>query len=221
MDRWVGEPAFDGLIGTNAIVESHPTPVAKRVRDRISSQVDLDGGHPLRRLVDPTFPIPREVAHSDATRPTINRVLIEVAACNEHGLRPVTASWICGAMRDDGGYGTTHALWAAVIARNNGCAPVTCLDDLVAELATSQPAAPGPATLEADLFAERILMRRLAGAFVAGTEFEALRHAQTAEGRFGVSPAGEPPWHAFHAAMTATWALLLESETNLPAQVRP
>jgi hypothetical protein len=212
MLAWEGEPDFDALIVTDALARRHPTLEARALRDRMATRVDPDGGHPLRRLIDPGFRVPVEkvTAWQVRDRVPFERVLVEAAHCADHGLRPETAAWICGGMRDGAGWGTTHALWAAVVARDAGCVPPPCIDALVDELSRGQPAAPGTEISDIDLFAERLLMRRLAGANVPERETAALRGEQQADGAFGPADPAADPRARLHATMVSAWALSLD-----------
>lgn len=220
MSNWRGEPDFDALVVTHAIAQRRPSPGANALRDRMAAAVDPDGGHPLRRLVDPAFRVPAGKVQSWQVtgRVPFERVLAEAAHCADHGLRPSTAAWICGGMRDGGGYGSTHALWAIAIAAQSGCAPPICGQEVAAELVAAQPVSPGPGLGDVDLFAERVLMRMLADVAVPPAEIDALRAAQREDGSFG-DPSTDPrPVAALHATMVAAWAL---SEADLPGKVGP
>jgi hypothetical protein len=77
-------------------------------------------------------------------RTNVDRIVGEALGCAENGLRPEALAYATGAMRDDGGYQSTHALWALTIARDRGCLPdfATVAAPLVAELRAAEPPAP-------------------------------------------------------------------------------
>jgi hypothetical protein len=143
-----------------------------------------------------------------------NRVVNEALHCARNGWRPATTTYVCGPMRDGGGYQSTHALWALDLALRNGCVDAAvaqpCLRALQAELAAAQPATFSPAhTLDIDLYAERVLMltRTAADAPHVDDWVGVLLHLQTADGSWGVQSPDEPVYHRFHATAVTTWAL--------------
>lgn len=181
---------------------------------------DRDHDHPHRRFHDPEFRSPRE--HTAAWQPPAtgaprvnpNLVLSEALHCTENGFRAETVAYACGPMRDGGGYHSTHALLSLVLAREGGCvdlaATADCVAALAAELAAAQPDPLRPErSLDIDLYAERTLMRLLAGngAESLDREVETLLSFQDEDGSFGVRVPGEPPYHRFHTTGIALWTL--------------
>ncbi len=72
------------------------------------------------------------------------------------------------AVTDEGGYHSAHALWALTFLRDKGCRRKSevakAMAELSEELRKAQDAAgPLETTRDIDLFAERLLMLRLAG----------------------------------------------------------
>ena len=143
-----------------------------------------------------------------------NRVIAEAVHCAEHGLRAETLAYVTGPMRDGGGYQTTHAVWALVLARDQGCLDAArfaaLTRPLLDELRATQPAAPEPGVVAVDLFAERLLMLVLAGARDPAFDQWAARLAESqgADGGYGVLGADNPVYRRYHATMVATWALV-------------
>lgn len=186
---------------------------AERVADR-------DHDHPHRRFYRPDFHSPPEHTSrwippaAGAPRASPNAVLSEALHCSENGFRPETIAYVCGPMRDDGGYHSTHALLGLVLARERGCvdlgATSKCLASLQAELARAQPSTLQPKrSLDVDLYGERILMRLLGGteASALDPEVDALLAFQDADGSFGVRASGEPPYHRYHTTGIVVWTL--------------
>lgn len=203
---------FDATLGTFAVgaLRGEPWPT---LHQRLVSQAQ-DPDHEHRRLFDPTYTLPAEhVLGWEAPaegRANPNRVVTEALFCSDHGWRPATDAYTCGPMRDQGGYQSTHALWALSIARDQGCLKgPSCIPALVDELSAAQPEAPTPErSLDLDLYAERLLMRCLVdqcgdGADEAGW----LVQLQDPDGSWGVPAEGEDPYHRYHATMMAAWAL--------------
>jgi hypothetical protein len=99
----------------------------------------------------------------------VNGALHEALYCAEYGWRAETMQYVCNIMPDDGGYGSTHALWALDIANRNGCISKAdferCARVLHRELGDAQPMNFLPrATLDADLYGERLLLSVMTGA---------------------------------------------------------
>ena len=209
---------FDAAIGLHAIRATHDSDAVRAAEARARAVADRDGDNPLRRAFDDTarasaratsgWAIPTPGAHVN-----VNRVVGEALHCTENGLRPETVTYATGAMRDRGGYQTTHAVWALAIARDRGCLTdfATIARPLIDELRAAEPASPGPEALATDLFAERLLMLELAGERDAAlaTWADALARAQAADGGFGQLAPGEDPYHRYHATLVATWALAI------------
>lgn len=213
MAAWPGQPSFDSAIAAHETWELRRDDGWKALRDqRIAGIRDTDHEH--RRFFEPTARLPVAHVHrwsppTDGTRVNPNRVITEALYCPETGWRPDTERYACGAMRDDGGYHTTHALWALVVARDNGCTQAACAPELVAELVTAQPAELAPArSLDVDLYAERLLTTCLVACPDGSDAWaRALLDAQLADGSWGVADDAEPPYHRYHATMMTAWAL--------------
>src|SRR5262249_47237297 len=124
-----------------------------------------------------------------------------------------------------GGYASTHALWALVIARDRGCLDAKAFAEasaaVRAELRKAQPSEPGPATLDVDLYGERLLMLLLAGERDATPEAWAakLTKRQNADGSFGAPT--EQPYVQYHATLLATWALAVTDKCCPSPRTRP
>jgi hypothetical protein len=213
----VDQLRFDAAIAI-AGIRAHTDSDALRVAEAHARAVaDRDADNPLRRAYDETARVePRAtttwaIPAPGEPRVNVNRAVAEALHCRDNGLRPETLAYVTGPMRDAGGYHTTHAVWALVLARDHGCLPDfdARVAPLLAELSAAQPSAPGPAALAVDLFAERLLMLELAGG--RGPDIDrwaaALVAAQRADGSFGDLAADEEPYHRFHATMIAAWAL--------------
>ncbi len=208
---------FDAAIGLAAIRAHVESEALRTVYARAREVADRDHDNPMRRAYDETVRVAKTVSAAwpvptpGDKRVNVNRVIVEALHCRENGLRPETLAYITGPMRDDGGYHTTHAMWALAIARDRGCLPdfAKRAAPLVAELRAHQPAAPDRTVPAIDLFAERLLMLELAGEH--GADIDAWRQrlieTQTEDGGFGVSAEGEPPYFRCHATLAATWAL--------------
>jgi hypothetical protein len=215
------ELRFDAAVGLAAIRRRIDSDALRAADARARAAADRDPDNPLRRAFDPGYRTAAasvagwEAPGPGAERANPNRVVAEALHCDEHGLRPETLAYATGAMRDKGGYHTTHALWALVIARDRGCIDAAALRPLVDELRAAQPAAPEPAVLAVDLYAERLLMLLLAGEHDAETEAwaRALADAQAPDGGFGEPGPDDPPYFRYHATMMAAWAL---AETLTP-----
>lgn len=217
MIAWPGEPRFDAAIAAHEAWRAWGGEPWATLRERRITGV-RDPDHEHRRFFDPDARLPAERVHgwsapTDGSRINPNRVVTEALYCAEAGWRPETEAYACGAMRDGGGYHTTHALWALSVARANGCSEAPCANDLVAELVAAQP---DPLTaarsLDVDLYAERLLMSCMVGCPAASDRWaRRLLDAQLPDGSWGVSGADEDPYHRYHATMMSAWALGLWS----------
>lgn len=208
---------FDAAIGLAAIRARVDSEALRTAYARAREIADRDHDNPMRRAFDDTVRVAKTasaawpVPKSGDKRINVNRVLVEALHCKENGLRPETLAYITGPMRDEGGYHTTHAMWALTIARDRGCLPdfAKRAAPLVAELRAHQPAAPDKTVPAIDLYAERLLMLELAGEH--GADIDAWRQrlieAQAEDGGFGVPAEGEAPYFRCHATLAATWAL--------------
>jgi hypothetical protein len=181
---------------------------------------DHDDDNPQRRFWVEDLAAPPEhtsrwmVPVTPGVRVNTNRVVEEALFCAEHGWRPETMAYVCGSMRDGGGYHSTHALWALDLARRRGCVTKAafhaCARPIAAELAVAQPERLAPArSLDVDLWAERLLVLARAGWPVRRLDpwARALLARQDADGSWTVARPEEPPYHGYHATAMATWAL--------------
>ena len=115
-------------------------------------------------------------------------------------------------MRDEGGYHTTHAIWALTLAKQRGCTLAPCLPALLKEVEAAQPDRPGTTrSLDLDLYAERLLVTCMAKDCRPAHDAWAaqLITRQDPDGSWGVAVPGEDPYHRYHATMIAAWALAL------------
>ncbi len=219
-----GQLRFDAAIGLTQLRHRFSSPGLDEALARARRVAEADADNPLRRLFQPDFTAPVEATSRWAVpkpgqpRVNVNRVLAEAVHCRLNGLREPMLDYLSGAMRDGGGYQTTHAVWALTLARDEGCLPADDFDrraaPLLAELRQAQPARPGPSAQEVDLYGERVLMLELAHARSPDVArgLDALRAAQAPDGAFG---APEPGYLRYHATFVASWALAL-SLSELP-----
>lgn len=217
--RWMaefqGELRFDAAIGLSQARRIVDSSDLRRAFEQARAVADGDDDHPHRRFWVADLPAEQTAAWAVPTagepRANTNRVISEALHCRENGWRAATTAYVCGPMRDSGGYQTVHGLWALQIASDNGCieAAGACRTELQAELAGAQPATLEPrTTLDVDLYAERLLLLLLSGYDKPSlhTWAKALIAAQQADGSWGV-PAEENPYFRYHATNAATWAL--------------
>lgn len=214
------ELRFDAAVMLHGIRARVDSPALREAWEHARAAADRDHDHPLRRLWAPDLTTPASFttgwpipARGDARAHT-ERLLVEAVHCDRNGLRPEAIRYACTAMRDEGGYYTTHALWGLVLARERGCGRPEklrrCVVHLTAELRAAQPPALRPTrTLDVDLFAERSLMACLAGV-PQGVErdVDLLVAAQRPDGSWGVANPDEPPYHRYHATAIAAWAMV-------------
>jgi hypothetical protein len=213
----VEELRYDAAVGLSQVLKVVDSPELRDAYARARTLADRDTDHPQRRFLEPDAGVvAKRAVHSwSATdaKVNLNRPIDEALWCDVHGLRAQSLAYASGPMRDAGGYRSTHALWALVIARDR-----RCLDEKAftktsaavrAELRRTQPPEPGPSTSELDLYGERLLFLLLAGERDAMLTAwgEKLAKRQNADGSFG-SP-GERRYEQYHATLVATWALAL------------
>jgi hypothetical protein len=211
---------FDAAVGLAAIRRRVDGAALRVAWKRARSVADRDPDNPLRRFFDETYSVPVtstsrwKVPGPGQPRVNVNRVVVEALFCDENGLRPETLAYATGPMRDGGGYQTTHAVWALVLARDRDCLPradfLRLAGPLLRELREAQPPAPArDGALAVDLFAERLLMLLLAGGRDARVDAwaAALRKAQGADGGFGTAAPEEAPFYRYHATLVSAWAL--------------
>ncbi len=208
-------PSNDAQVGARAIRALVDSPSSTQLVARVAV-VLAAATDPLQRLWDPALTLAPEHTAAwslpESGRANPNRVLIEAAYCDDNGLRAETAAYLCGPMRDDGGYQSAHAAWALSIAVDRACTvPLPdCADALATELLSAAALDGAPTTtLDADLLAERLLFGLRVGGDRQGwiPHVRDLLSAQAPDGSFGVSVAGERPYYRYHAAMAAAWAL--------------
>lgn len=215
-----GELRLDAMIALSriaAVVDAEPV---QRALERARGEVDVDNDHPHRRIWDPQQRAERARVASwtppRAGEPRINpnRPISEVLHCTEHGLRPETLEYIGGAMRDEGGYHSTHAAFALAVARDNGCVDpeqaARLTEELARELRAFQPDPFEPATtLDIDLYGERVLMLLLLGDRAPPVDrwLERLAELQNDDGSWGLPSSDDPAYYRFHATMIAAWTL--------------
>ena len=193
----------------------------KEVHEVVREQVNWDRGHPLRVLADPSFieRIPPGTSHGwsapDEGRVNANRVLVEAAHCARDGWRDQTTTYVCGNMRDQGGFQTTHALWSLDYAVEQQCverAQVSaCLLSLQEELLAAQRSADEPAsTTEMDLFIQRVIMLIRSGSVAPELEAWVIQvaHWQRADGAWGIASDEDDPYYEFHVTMMGVWAII-------------
>ncbi|MFC1889656.1 hypothetical protein ACFL4G_07865 [Thermodesulfobacteriota bacterium] len=216
----IEELRFDASIGLFMIrrnIDSSAFLTAYRIAREVA---DRDHDHPMHKIWNPAFVTPADttsawtIPHAGQRRVNVNRVVIEALHCRENGIRQETLQYLAGPMRDDGGYHTTHSLWALVLAHERGCIPDSEYEqtsrELQDELEKAQPAEFSPkSTLDIDLYAERMLVILLSGcqAGKVTTWAHRLLALQDADGSWFVAADSEPHYYRYHATMTATWAL--------------
>ncbi len=210
---------YDAAVGLAAIRRLGDSEALRQAAAAARAVADRDLDNPMRRAFDPASRVPAASARgwvvpaAGERRVNVNRVVGEALHCADHGLRAETVAYATGPMRDDGGYQTTHAVWALALARDAGCLDATrfatAVRPLLDELRAAQPAAPTADVLTVDLFAERVLMLVLAGERdpAIDTWASALLAAQRPDGGFGVLAPDEDPYRRYHATMAASWAL--------------
>lgn len=205
---------FDAAIGTSAAWRLVPLPALDCARRRACQVADRDQDNPLRRFFDPEVHVRRKAVRGwqvpEQGRINTNRPVGEALWCDRYPLRPQTLKYIVEAMPDGGGFHSTHALWALIIARNRGCLTEKRFQELSTSLrrelrhAQAREFAEG-STREIDLFAERALFLALAGETrgIASWIGRLLVH-QNPDGSFGK---GKHSYHRYHATMTSNWLL--------------
>ncbi|HSD89511.1 MAG TPA: hypothetical protein VLB44_18400 [Kofleriaceae bacterium] len=208
---------FDAAIGLAAIRARTDSDALRAASARAREVSDRDTDNPLRRGYDDAarvapavsagWPLPKP----GEPRANVNRVVAEAMHCKENGIRRETLAYIAGPMRDEGGYQTTHALWALAIARDHGCLTdfAERARPLIAELREHQTAPPATSVSAIDLYAERLLMIELAGE--QGADIEAWRRRlielQAEDGGFGELAPDQDSYLRYHATLVAAWAL--------------
>lgn len=214
-----GELRFDAAITLHGVRRRLDSPTLRQAYAAARKVADHDRDHPHQRLWRPDYVAPPEhtsrwaVPAAEDERLRINEVLAEALHCDRNGWRPEVQAYVCGAMRDDGGYGTTHAAWALIEAMQRGCAAgaevEACRRSLVEEMVRAQPATLSPQrTLDIDLYGERLLMVALAQPrhpAILGW-VEPLLGRQDEDGSWGTGQDPDP-YYRHHATGIAAWAL--------------
>lgn len=213
-----GELRYDAAIGVSEVTRIVTDPSWALAKEQALTRAARDADNPARRLFEPDFRVaPGKTTSWTAPAPgrriPYNAVVAEALHCPEHGWRPQSEAYACGAMRD-GGYGTTHALWALQIARGAGCTPAPCLPELHRELVALLSAPwPDPLPLQAlDLRAEAAVMLLRDGQPVGDT-LEQLMSLQGQDGSWGSE--GDREALRYHATLLASWALALGLERRV------
>ena len=194
---------FDSAVGLYHIRRIVDSATLRDAWHKAKMVADGDDDHPMHRFWDPTHTVRRKHVHGwqppklGEPRANVNRVVIETLYCDDHGLRSETIDYLSRAMRDGGGYHTTHALWALVIAHERGCIDedvfLQTVRALQQELLDAQPRRLIPTkTLDIDLYAERALMLALSGyrGDRVGTFVDQLIRCQSDDGGWGVMTEG-------------------------------
>ena len=216
----VDDLRFDAAIGLHEIrSEVDSTEFADAWR-RAVEVADRDEDNPLRKFWDPAVTAPAKftagwtVPGPNDSRVNTNRPVAEALHCVANGWRSETTAYVAGPMRDDGGYHTTHGLWALTIARTNGCLAESEFQlvarTLVDEIRAALTAAPEPqSVLEIDLFAERLLVTVLADEDTPVLNVWVSRHValQNEDGSWGTLAEGEDAYFQYHATLVSAWAL--------------
>lgn len=216
LDAYPHELRFDSAVMLSQIRALVDNDALAAAFARARRRGDHDHDHPHRRFWMPDFrSLPEhtsrwQVPAAGERRVNTNRVLSEALHCAENGWRAETEAYICAAMRDEGGYQTTHGIWALDIARGAGCVPGdSCIASLRSELESSQPVEFRPErTLDVDLYAERALMLLRTGttAKAAAPWVEALLELQEPTGSWGRGEDPDP-YYRYHATAMTAWAL--------------
>lgn len=214
------ELRFDAALMLSQVDRVFDFPALDREFARARRVADRDHDHPHRFFWFPEQDVPAEVtsgwalpSSSDA-RAKPNAVISEALHCKKNGVRPETLAHLCGPFRDEGGYYTTHALWAVSLVVDAGCRPRSeldgCIRSMQKELIEAQPAELRPErSLDTDLYGERVLTLLLSGNRdeVVADFVRTLVDAQGEDGSFAVAGAEEPAYHGYHATGIAAWAL--------------
>src|SRR5262249_25060102 len=142
----------------------HASADVERAFTHAREVAERDGDNPHRRFFDTDAGTTREAVagwNVEGVR-VPNPYVSEALWCDVFGLRAQTLQGLSTQLDDDGGYLTTHAVWAEQLARERGCLKHVDSSRLD-ELRRAQPPEPGPTTRDLDLFAERLVMLRLTG----------------------------------------------------------
>ncbi|RME25332.1 MAG: hypothetical protein D6806_08040 [Deltaproteobacteria bacterium] len=179
--------------------------------DRIAAS---DPDNPQRRFFSSEFEADRRSIQGwvppERGRMNTNRPIIEALWCDRYPMRRDTLLYIGGNMRDGGSYGSTHALWALILARQKGCIDEQTFRRLsgpiVDELVSAQPRLCPAGATGLDIYAERALFLALAGYKKQHHHWlNQILKRQSADGGFGL-PQGKNQYYVrIHATLVATW----------------
>src|SRR5437879_1119772 len=113
---------FDAAVGLSQLVKLRPDDLALRQAfERSRAVAERDADHPQLRFWKSEVRVAKSAVtgwSGSDSKVNVNRAVNEALWCDVHGLRPETVKYITGPMRDSGGYRSTHALWALIIARD-------------------------------------------------------------------------------------------------------
>lgn len=216
MTRFDGDLRFDAAVLLTLIREHVDSPELRAAFAKARPRADFDADHPHRRLWTPDFVSPPEhtrgwdVPGATDKRVNPNFVVSEALHCAANGWRDETERYVCGPMRDDGGYQSTHALWALDIAIRNGCTRAEdCVATLRHEMRERQPDPFAPEkTLDIDLFSERLALYARTGPIDerVASDIDRLLALQQPDGSWGIGR-DDDAYYRYHATGTAAWAL--------------
>ena len=209
-----GALRFDAAVVLSQVRRLRASPAVERALQKALAVAATDDDNPHRRFFDADAGTTREAVAGWSVPDArgTNAFVSEALWCDVFGLRAATVDAL-ERLGDDGGYRTTHAVWALELAQERGCLDAAAFGQrsagLRAELRRTQPEAPGPGTMDLDLFGERLVMLRLAGEHDGALDrwTAALRARQNRDGSFGTD--GTNVQRA-HATMIAAWALALK-----------
>lgn len=227
MNRFDGDLRFDAAVLLTLIREHVDGPDLRAAFAKARARADFDADHPHRRLWTPDFVSPAEhtrswkVPGAADKRVNPNFVVSEALHCGSNGWRNETERYVCGPMRDDGGYQSTHALWALDIATRNRCTRAEeCVASLRREMRDRQPNPFFPAkTLDIDLFAERLALYVRTGPVDARVDddIDRLLALQQPDGSWGIT-SDDDAYYRYHATGAAAWALAEWATKNLSSR---
>ncbi len=120
---------FDAAIGLYAIRRMVDSPALEGAWNKAREKAREDDDNPMRRFWDQSAQAPIQAilgwtaprAAPDSRRVNVNRVVGEALFCDRYGFREQSWDYLTGPMRDQGGYHSTHALWALDLLQARGC----------------------------------------------------------------------------------------------------
>lgn len=188
---------------------------------RIKTQALKDHDHPLNVLIDSGYaknvdlerirrlPIPE----AGQKRTNVNHIVFRAAHCPKVPFPDKAFAYLVGPMRDNGGFHSTHAMWALLMMRSQGCGQRAKVEKAVASLRdelTKALNASGEmkSTRGIDLNAERILFLVQSGVRVDALSgpVQKLLSAQRPDGAFAAPQEKRRRW-LLHATTVSVWAL--------------